>query len=452
MGCTPSHPKDPASWAISRIVVRPWGVLGSPSSKGKEAKLGGEPDKDTLLLVCSTLEELRNPGGRLGQLRAPLDVVSQFLGTADDTTFPDDVLANIREEGQAAYHRYGYPSSYHVIHAAHLDLAPRKSVVESRYGLSVRSMHRIPSSGTLLCLSMGSVIDFTGDAIVNAANESAIQGAGVDDAINVAGGKALRDARFALPVVSGATRRDGSPGEVRCPMGEVRVTPGGSLKANWCIHAVGPNYNVENKLGVSMEKCDELVRSVYMKVLEAAKEQKLSSVAFCLISCGMFRGKQSLLNVLVKGLEGIKEAAYEGLKEVHVVGYTTEEQASLSEACELVLPGSREVANSRDDEKMAESAAIEKLTGAYSNVLSLATQFDKSLLRLSPISDGASAGRMRQSLPRLSMLALAKAVRQMPTMVIGKLPKLVEMCVEEQSLVRQYEDALREAQLVAHVA
>jgi len=449
MGCSVSQPKDPSSQFIRRIIVRPWGVVGAPSSKGKEARLGGEPDKDTLLLACSTLDELRNPGCRLGQLPAPLADICHLLGTADDSMFPDDVLANIREEGQAAYHRYGYPSSYHVIHAVHLNLAPRSSEIELRYGLSVRSMHRIPSTGTLLCLSMGSVVDFTGDAVVNAANEGTIQGAGVDDAINVAGGKALRDARFALPIVSGAARRDGAPGDVRCPMGEVRVTVGGSLKASWCIHAVGPNYNVETKHGVSMEKCDELVRSIYMKVIEAAKEKQLTSIAFCLISCGMFRGKQSLLNVLVKGLEGIRDSAYEGLKEVHVVGYTKDEQASLDEACKLVLPDSREVPNSRDDEKMAESAAIEKLTGAYSNVLSVATQFDKSLLRLSPISDGSSAGELRQLMPRISMIALAKAVRQMPTMIVEKLPKLVEMCVEDQALARKYEEALNEAQLVA---
>jgi len=41
-----------------------------------------------------------------------------------------------------------------------------------------------------------------------------------------------------LPVVKGAQRRDGAPTEVRCPMGEVRVTAGGDLKAAWCIHAV----------------------------------------------------------------------------------------------------------------------------------------------------------------------------------------------------------------------
>lgn len=449
MGCTESKPADPATQVIRRIVVRPWSVLGTPSSKGKEAKLGGEPDKDTLVLACSTLDELRSPGCRLGQLPKPLAGISNLIGTSDDTKFPDDVLASIREEGQAAYHRYGYPSSYHVIHAAHVNLVARSSELESRYGLSVRSMHRIPSSGTLLCLSMGSVVDFTGDAIVNAANESAIQGAGVDDAINVAGGKVLRDARFALPIVSGATRRDGSPGEVRCPMGEVRVTVGGSLKASWCIHAVGPNYNVETKHGVSMEKCDELVRSVYMRVIEAAKAKQLSSVAFCLISGGMFRGKQSLLNVLVKGLEGIRDSAYAGLKEVHVVGYTKDEQAALDEACKLVLPNSREVPNSSDDEKMAESAAIEKLTGAYSNVLSVATQYDKYILRLSPISDGASAGELRQILPRISMIALAKALRQMPSMIVEKLPKVVEMCVEDQALARKYEEALREAQQVA---
>ena len=55
----------------------------------------------------------------------------------------------------------------------------------------------------MLLISEGSVIDYDSDAIVNAANEGCISGAGVDGAVTNAGGKALANARLALPIVSG---------------------------------------------------------------------------------------------------------------------------------------------------------------------------------------------------------------------------------------------------------
>lgn len=299
-------------------------------------------------------------------------------------------------------------------------------------------------SGALLCLSVGSVTDFEGGAVVNAANEGCVQGAGVDDAINVAGGKALQEARKALPVVKDVNRRDGTPTEVRCPMGEVRVTIGGDLKASWCIHAVGPNYNVEAKHGVTMEQCDELVANVYRRVIEAAKEKNLESVGFCLISAGMFRGKQSLTRVLEMGLTGIRDAAYPGLKEVHVVGFTDAEQEALSQACELVFPGSNEVMEAPEQAKMSEAAAVDKLAGAYSSVFSVATQIDKKQLRLSPISDGACAAHLRNELPKITAAALVKAARQLPLMVLEKIPGSVELCIEDPSEAPKYERALKD--------
>ena len=40
-------------------------------------------------------------------------------------------------------------------------------------------------------LSQGSVVDFSGDCIVNAANEGGLRGGGVDGAVTAAGGQAL---------------------------------------------------------------------------------------------------------------------------------------------------------------------------------------------------------------------------------------------------------------------
>lgn len=83
---------------------------------------------------------------------------------------------------------------------------------------------------------MGSVVDFTGDAIVNAANEGCLGGGGVDGAVTSRGGRALQSARQALPVVAGRS--------TRCKTGSAVATASGGLACKKkVIHAVGPNYS-----------------------------------------------------------------------------------------------------------------------------------------------------------------------------------------------------------------
>eukprot|EP00927_Polykrikos_kofoidii_P056593 TRINITY_DN5068_c0_g1_i1.p1 TRINITY_DN5068_c0_g1~~TRINITY_DN5068_c0_g1_i1.p1 ORF type:complete len:263 (-),score=47.13 TRINITY_DN5068_c0_g1_i1:131-919(-) len=184
----------------------------------------------------------------------------------------------------------------------------------------------------LLLISRGSVIDFTGDAIVNAANEGCITGGGVDGAITSAGGTALAKARRDLPIVEG-TRG------VRCPTGEARITIGGDLRAAWCIHAVGPNYNVRMAVhNLSLEECDAIVASAYASSMKVAKEKGLKTIAFSLLSAGIFRGEQSLKKVLEQGVVAVLEEWYDGLEEVHFVAFTSAEVFDLGEVCAEIFP------------------------------------------------------------------------------------------------------------------
>jgi O-acetyl-ADP-ribose deacetylase len=56
----------------------------------------------------------------------------------------------------------------------------------------------------MLSVAHDSVVKFTGDAIVNAANEGCLGGGGIDGRINDLGGDPLFSARKALPLLDGS--------------------------------------------------------------------------------------------------------------------------------------------------------------------------------------------------------------------------------------------------------
>lgn len=106
------------------------------------------------------------------------------------------------------------------------------------------------------------------DAIVNAANVHLKEGGGVCGAIFAVAGKEK---------LQKACDRIGG-----CNVGEAVITKGFDLKANYIIHTVGPVYgkdplNEENQL-----------YSCYFNSLELAKRKRLKSIAFPLISSGIY--------------------------------------------------------------------------------------------------------------------------------------------------------------------
>eukprot|EP00750_Incisomonas_marina_P033027 INCI9528.2.p1 GENE.INCI9528.2~~INCI9528.2.p1 ORF type:complete len:647 (-),score=130.09 INCI9528.2:1613-3493(-) len=184
---------------------------------------------------------------------------------------------------------------------------------------------QLPNGGVLVA-SRGSVVPFSGDAIVNAANQACLGGGGVDGAISKAGGPALLEARKRLP-----EKRKG----LRCATGDAKITVGGKLQAKWCIHAVGPNYRTQMAAkGRSVEHCDHLLQSAYQRSMEVAAENNVKTLAFSLISAGVFRGPRSLQEVLDIAVAGIVQADYEGLQEVHLVAFTIEELTCLHKSLE----------------------------------------------------------------------------------------------------------------------
>jgi len=111
------------------------------------------------------------------------------------------------------------------------------------------------------------------DAIVNAANERMLGGGGVDGAIHAAAGPELLAECHKVSEVR--------PG-VRCPTGEARLTPGGTLPARFVIHTVGPVWHGGGRGE------PELLAACYRESLRLAVENGIRSIAFPAISCGVF--------------------------------------------------------------------------------------------------------------------------------------------------------------------
>ena len=105
-------------------------------------------------------------------------------------------------------------------------------------------------------------------AVVNAANRAMRGGGGVDGAIHRAGGPGVLEdcvRRFPAGLATGAAG----------------WTTAGAMPARWVIHVVGPNFSAG-------QRDRSLLTSCYSRALAVADELGARSVAFPLVSAGIY--------------------------------------------------------------------------------------------------------------------------------------------------------------------
>jgi len=153
-------------------------------------------------------------------------------------------------------------------------------------------------SAVKLEIIKGDITKLELDAIVNAANSGLMGGGGVDGAIHRrAGSQLLKECK--------EIRKSEFPKGL--PTGKAVITGGYDLPAKHVIHTVGPVYS-------KREDRSELLRSCFTESLTLAEQNKLHSIAFPAISCGIYGYPKDEAAVIAKDV--ISSFKYEYLEKV----------------------------------------------------------------------------------------------------------------------------------------
>lgn len=160
-----------------------------------------------------------------------------------------------------------------------------------------------------LAVVQGDITQQQVDAVVNAANRAMRGGGGVDGAIHRAGGP---------DVLADCVRR--FPHGLAT--GDAGWTTAGEMAARWVIHVVGPNY-------AAGQRDRSLLTSCYARALAVADELGARSVAFPLVSAGVYGWPKD--DAIAAAIETLRATPTE-VEEARLVAFDRATYAAISAA------------------------------------------------------------------------------------------------------------------------
>src|SRR5690242_15796375 len=158
----------------------------------------------------------------------------------------------------------------------------------------------------------GDITEQDVDAVVNAANRAMRGGGGVDGAIHRAGGPAVLEdciRRFPHGLATG----------------DAGWTTAGELAARWVIHVVGPNHRAG-------ETDRSLLTSCYSRALAVADELEARTVAFPLVSAGVYGWPKD--DAIVAAVSTLRSTAT-SVQEARMVAFDAPTYAALVAAADV---------------------------------------------------------------------------------------------------------------------
>jgi len=162
----------------------------------------------------------------------------------------------------------------------------------------------LPKISRRVTVKLGNIVDEDVDAIVNAANDHLIHGAGVAAAIDKASNGEVQKASTKLISQSGSVQTGDA----------VATRAGGNLKCKMVIHAVGP-MAYQHK-----QNCGPLLKNACNNTMIIAERFKYTSVSFPPISSGIYGvSKELVANVMLSALCSYKCSSPAVLTDVRIV-------------------------------------------------------------------------------------------------------------------------------------
>jgi O-acetyl-ADP-ribose deacetylase (regulator of RNase III) len=218
--------------------------------------------------------------------------------------------------------------------------------------------------GVRFKLYKGDITRHPVDVIVNAANSHLLGGSGVDGAIHEAAGPELLKYNMKIPASLIGDE------EVRCPVGQVVVTPSFNLKDNgiaYIIHAHGPHGSTPKRAGM-LSQC-------YQQAIEVANGLKIygdpvRSIAFPAISVGIFGYPKQEATFIAVGsvMEIIHQLKVQGSLNLNEVCFMLYDQnPDVEELCALYVKACNYFAD-RIEMRQRESQGLDKVKAVMKNI------------------------------------------------------------------------------------